>query len=147
MNDNNMTGGQRLQALVLRLELTIRELANIANMSEATFYHITDGTRGISERVASRVCYNLEKKRGVTVNRQWLLTGEGEMMEGDINTVAKRIVAEPAKMVYAHPQEALSRADAAEPDGTDWKEKYYTLLEQYNNLYGRYVAMLERMQQ
>ena len=82
MNDNNMTGGQRLQALVLRLELTIRELANIANMSEATFYHITDGTRGISERVASRVCYNLETKRGVTVNRQWLLTGGSAGKDG-----------------------------------------------------------------
>ena len=84
---------------------------------------------------------------GVTVNRQWLLTGEGEMMADDINPVAKRVVAEPAKMVYAHPQETLSRADAAESDGTDWKEKYYTLLEQYNNLYGRYVAILEKMQQ
>ena len=113
---------ERLQRLSEHFGVGVRGLAKLSEMSEATLYHITDGTRDMSGRTAARLCYQLERKRGVLVDRDWLLTGKGQMLV-DIKPAA------PAS-------EALS--EAAEPDmeydDVDYKEKYFTLLEKYTAL-------------
>ena len=117
-----LTQKERLQRLAEHLDMSVRGLASLAEMSEATLYHVTDGTRDMSGRTAARLCYQLERKRGVMVDRDWLLTGKGQMLV-DIKPAA------PAS-------EALS--EAAEPDmeydDVDYKEKYFTLLEKYTAL-------------
>jgi len=117
-----LTPKERLQRLAEHLDISVRGLAALTEMSEATLYHITDGTRDMSGRTAARICYQLEKKRGVLVNRDWLLTGNGQMLV-DIKPAA------PAS-------EALS--EAAEPDmeydDVNYKEKYFALLEKYTAL-------------
>ena len=104
------------------LDMSVRGLATLAEMSEATLYHITDGTRDMSGRTAARLCYQLERKRGVVVDRDWLLTGRGRML----------VNIKPA----APASEALS--EAAEPDmeydDVNYKEKYFALLEKYTAL-------------
>lgn len=81
METKPLTDRERIDALVFRLDISIRKLAQIVEMNENTFYHITDSSRfGISERTASKICKNLEKKMQVIVNREWLLNGVGEMI-------------------------------------------------------------------
>ena len=117
-----LTQKERLQRLAEHLDMSVRGLASLAEMSEATLYHVTDGTRDMSGRTAARLCYQLERKRGVLVDRDWLLTGKGQMLV-DIKPAA------PAS-------EALS--EAAEPDmeydDVNYKEKYFALLEKYTAL-------------
>ena len=117
-----LTPKERLQRLSEHLDMSVRGLATLAEMSEATLYHVTDGTRDMSGRTAARICYQLERKRGVLVDRDWLLTGKGQMLV-DIKPAA------PAS-------EALS--EAAEPDmeydDVNYKEKYFALLEKYTAL-------------
>ena len=117
-----LTPKERLQRLAEHLDISVRGLAALTEMSEATLYHITDGTRDMSGRTAARICYQLEKKRGVLVNRDWLLTGNGQML----------VDIKPAVPV----SEALSVA--AEPEteivSENYKEKYFALLEKYTAL-------------
>ena len=117
-----LTQKERLQRLAEHLDMSVRGLASLAEMSEATLYHVTDGTRDMSGRTAARICYQLERKRGVLVDRDWLLTGKGQMLV-DIKPAA------PAS-------EALS--EAAEPDmeydDVNYREKYFALLEKYTAL-------------
>lgn len=117
-----LTQKERLQRLAEHLDMSVRGLAALAEMSEATLYHVTDGTRDMSGRTAARICYQLERKRGVLVDRDWLLTGKGQML----------VDIKPAAPV----SEALS--EAAEPnmeyDDVDYKEKYFALLEKYTAL-------------
>lgn len=81
METKPLTERERIDALVFRLGISIRKLAQIVEMNENTFYHITDSSRfGISERTASKICYNLKDKMQVIVNREWLLNGVGEMI-------------------------------------------------------------------
>ena len=123
-----LTPKERLQRLSEHLDVSVRGLATLAEMSEATLYHITDQTRDMSGRTAARLCYQLERKRGVLVNRDWLLTGKGRMLV-DIKSDA------PAA-------EVVNVADvlpvAAEPDeeydNVNYKEKYFALLEKYTAL-------------
>jgi len=117
-----LTPKERLQRLAEHLDISVRGLAALTEMSEATLYHITDGTRDMSGRTAARICYQLERKRGVLVNRDWLLTGDGQML----------VDIKPAVPV----SEALSVA--AEPEteivSENYKEKYFALLEKYTAL-------------
>ena len=117
-----LTQKERIQRLAEHLDMSVRGLASLAEMSEATLYHVTDGTRDMSGRTAARICYQLERKRGVLVDRDWLLTGKGQMLV-DIKPAA------PAS-------EALS--EAAEPDmeydDVNYREKYFALLEKYTAL-------------
>ena len=104
------------------LDMSVRGLARLSEMSEATLYHITDGTRDMSGRTAARLCYQLERKRGVLVNRDWLLTGKGRMLV-DIKPNKPAAEVEP---VAADPEE--------EYDNVNYKEKYFALLEKYTAL-------------
>ena len=117
-----LTPKERLQRLAEHLDMSVRGLAALTEMSEATLYHITDGTRDMSGRTAARICYQLEKKRGLIVDRDWLLTGNGQML----------VDIKPAVPV----SEALSVA--AEPEteivSENYKEKYFALLEKYTAL-------------
>lgn len=130
MENSKSTPKQRIQNLATRLGLSLRALAQTVEMSEATLYHITDSSRGISGRTASRICYWLEQKMGVIVNRNWLLTGEGEMIDQQLS--APLTVSEP---------------DVQYDDEVDWKEKYYALLEKYMELQGRILNEIEKKQQ
>lgn len=129
MENTILTAKERLQQLTLHLDLSVRALAKIVGMSEATLYHITDESLGISARTASKICYELERQRGIRVNREWLLTGEGEMLEGSL-------------MPEAGAEEVPVAAEDLDWQGHDWKDKYYSLLEKYNDLQDRYMALL-----
>ena len=117
-----LTQKERLQRLAEHLDMSVRGLASLAEMSEATLYHITDQTRNMSGRTAARLCYQIERKRGVLVNRDWLLTGKGRML----------VDIKPDKPTA----EVVS--EAAEPDmeydDVNYKEKYFALLEKYTAL-------------
>ena len=123
-----LTPKERLQRLSEHLDMSVRGLATLAEMSEATLYHITDGTRDMSGRTAARLCYQLEKKRGVMVDRDWLLTGRGKML---VNIKPDAPVAEVVNVAEVLPE-------AAEPeqelDNVNYKEKYFALLEKYTAL-------------
>ena len=116
-----LTPKERLQRLSEHFDVSVRGLAKLSEMSEATLYHITDQTRDMSGRTAARLCYQLERKRGVLVNRDWLLTGKGRMLV-DIKPDAP--AAEVVNVAEVLPE-------AAEPeqelDNVNYKEKYLLL--------------------
>ena len=139
MENKPLTERERIDALVFRLGISIRQLAKIVDMNENTFYHITDNSRfGISERTASKICYNLEKKMSVVVNRQWLLTGEGDMIDEKLSVLPYAAEEEGAMMMSA---------DDREEYGTDWKSKYLALLEKYTKLQDEHKELLKKMLQ
>lgn len=139
MENKPLTERERIDALVFRLGISIRQLAKIVDMNENTFYHITDNSRfGISERTASKICYNLEKKMSVVVNRQWLLTGEGEMIDEKLSVLPYSAEEEGAMMMAA--EEGVEY-------GTDWKAKYLALLEKYTKLQDEHKELLKKMLQ
>ena len=125
---------ERLQRVADELDMSIRQLAQMAEMSEATLYHVTDGTREMTGRTASRLCYHIEKNRGLLVNRDWLLTGKGEMLV-TLKPEPKK-EAEEATPVAAK----LSGLEVEH----DWKGRYYQLLERYSELQAKYTEMLEK---
>ena len=134
-----MTERERIDALVFRLGISIRQLAKIVDMNENTFYHITNNSRfGISERTASKICYNLEKKMSVVVNRQWLLTGEGDMIDEKLSVLPNATEEEGTKMMAA--EEGVEY-------GTDWKSKYLALLEKYTKLQDEHKELLKKLLQ
>lgn len=139
MENKHLTERERINALVFRLGISIRQLAKIVDMNENTFYHITDNSRfGISERTASKICYNLEKKMSVIVNRQWLLTGEGDMIDEKLSVLPYDTEEEGAMMMAA--EEGVEY-------GTDWKAKYLALLEKYTKLQDEHKELLKKMLQ
>lgn len=117
---------ERLQQLSLRLGLTLRDIARITGMSEATLYHITDQSRGLSDRTASKICYHLEREKGVVVNRKWILTGEGEMID--------------EKHSVPYTEEDIQPRIGE--DSKDYREKYYELLEKYSELQDKYYKLI-----
>ena len=139
MENKPLSERERIDALVFRLGISIRQLAKIVDMNENTFYHITDNSRfGISERTASKICYNLEKKMSVVVNRQSLLTGEGDMIDEKLSVLP-----------YAAEEESVMPMAAEEgvEYGTDWKSKYLALLEKYTKLQDEHKELLKKMLQ
>ena len=139
MENKHLTERERIDALVFRLGISIRQLAKIVDMNENTFYHITDNSRfGISERTASKICYNLEKKMNVVVNRKWLLTGEGDMID-EKHSVLPYATEEEGAMMMA--------AEEGVEYGTDWKAKYLALLEKYTKLQEEHKELLKKMLQ
>ena len=139
MENKPLTERERIDALVFRLGISIRQLAKIVDMNENTFYHITDNSRfGISERTASKICYNLEKKMSVVVNRRWLLTGEGDMIDEKLSVLPYATEEEGAMMMAAEDRDEY---------GTDWKSKYLALLEKYTKLQDEHKELLKKLLQ
>ena len=139
MENKPLTERERIDALVFRLGISIRQLAKIVDMNENTFYHITDNSRfGISERTASKICYNLEKKMSVVVNRQWLLTGEGDMIDEKLSVLPYAAEEEGTVMMAAEDRENYD---------TDWQAKYLALLEKYTKLQEEHKELLKKMLQ
>ena len=139
MEDNTSTQRGRLNALAVYLDMSVRKLAQFCNLSTATVYHITDNSSFVmSERTASRICYQLEKQKGILVNRDWLLNGAGEMIN------------KPLSAPYESNEEGSNVQMAAEepsPYGdTDWKTKYLDLMERYIALQHEYTELLKNKQ-
>jgi DNA-binding XRE family transcriptional regulator len=123
------TQRDRLELLVIHLKTTLSDLAKLVGLNKNTLYHVGSGKRGeMSDRTATRICYSLKKKRGVTVNKQWLLTGEGEMIIEEL----------PPKTIEAKIVEKTTEQDI------DWREKYCSLLEEFVKLQERHIALLEK---
>lgn len=117
----------RLEKLVIHLKMNLIDLAEMAGLNKNTVYHIGSGVRGeMSERTAARICYQLEKQKGVVVNRDWLLYGVGEMID------------EKHSVVLYGQEEERPLPMVVEDFGCgikpDWKAKYYELLEKYTAL-------------
>ena len=123
-----LTPKERLQRLSEHFDVSVRGLATLAEMSEATLYHITDGTRDMTGRTAARLCFQLEKKRGVLVDRDWLLTGRGRML---VNIKPDAPAAEVVNVADVVPEAAETEQEL---DNVNYKEKYFALLEKYTAL-------------
>lgn len=123
------TQRDRLELLVIHLKTTLSDLAKLVGLNKNTLYHVGSGKRGeMSDRTATRICYSLRKKRGVNVNKQWLLTGEGEMIIEEL----------PPKTIEAKIVEKTMEQDI------DWRERYCSLLEEFVKLQERHIALLEK---
>ena len=123
------TQRDRLELLVIHLKTTLSDLAKLVGLNKNTLYHVGSGKRGeMSDRTATRICYSLRKKRGVNVNKQWLLTGEGEMSIEEL----------PPKTIEAKIVEKTMEQDI------DWRERYCSLLEEFVKLQERHIALLEK---
>ena len=128
METKPLSKRERIKELVLYLDIKIKQLAEIAGLNPNTLYHISDNSRfGISESTASKICYNVKKKLGVVVNRDWLLTGEGEMIVSP--SPAKDVTMEPAQSEI------------------NWQDKYIALLEKHIELQREYTACLKKRMQ
>lgn len=131
-NINNMkhpqvSAKERIYKLKSHFDITTRELATIAEVSEHNLYHVTDETRRLTDRTANNICNNLKKKLGVNINREWLLTGEGEMIV-------------PGETPYPA-NESLKKSAQSE---INWQDRYYALLEEHVELQKNYIACLKK---
>lgn len=129
---------KRLEMLTLHFNMTTRDLANMIGVNENTLYKINCGKSEISERTASRICYQLKEQKGVSVNRGWLLYGEGTMLDVKHNVLP-----------YAADEEHHVAMAAEEPTEfcIDYKAKYFTLLEKYTRLQEEHSELLKKMLQ
>lgn len=134
MENKALTPKQRIQKLSIFLGISVRAIAKAVEMSEVTMYHITDGSRPITERTAAKISYHLERKYGVAVSWHWLMTGEGEMISDKPSVPQVEVEAEKDKAAEDRSQYI------------DYKAKYFALLEQYTELQGRYLSLLEKQQ-
>lgn len=131
MNTKPLPERERINHLTFYLNISIRQLAKIVGMNENTFYHISDNSRfGITEKTATKICNNLKKKLGVVVNRDWLLTGEGEM-------IVPSTTPSPANEVRKEPAQSE----------INWQDKYIALLEEHIELQREYTACLKKRMQ
>lgn len=135
MNDRQkaLEQKQRLEQLVIHLKMNLVDLANLAGLNKNTLYHVGSGEKSeITERSVARICYHLEKKRGIVVNREWLLHGTGEMID------------EQHSVIPYDQEEEQSSLMAAEGDSESYyREKYMRQMEEYLALQKKYTALLE----
>ena len=135
-NEKMKMQGQRLQNLIIHFKMTTRDLAKMIGLSENTLYKINSGLNEMSDRTAAKICYFLSREKGVSVNRQWLLTGDGTMLEG------KEV------KQYERKEEPMPVAAEESVDfDVDYKKKYFLLLEEYSKLQAEYSALLKKMLQ
>lgn len=127
---------QRLEQLVIHLKMNFVDLANLAGLNKNTLYHVGSGEKSeITERSVARICYHLEKKRGIVVNREWLLDGTGEMIDEQHSVI-------PYNQEEEQPSPKAAE-DGAEFGSPDYREKYMRLMEEYLALHKKYTALLE----
>lgn len=128
---------KRIEEIIVYLKTTTRELSHIAGVHENTLYKICCGHNAISSRTAARICYNIEKQYGVSINRQWLLTGEGSMLD------EKPSSSQPYQQDEdEHPTAMVAEAEA-ESGFPDYREKYMRLMEEHLELQKKYTDLLE----
>ena len=80
-DEQKIAQAKRMEELIVYLKTTARELARLTGVHENTLYKICCAHNTISNRTAARICFNIEKTLGIVINRQWLLIGEGPMLE------------------------------------------------------------------
>lgn len=137
MNDKQkaLEQKQRLEQLVIHLKMNMVDLADLSGLNKNTLYHVGSGEKSeITERSVARICYHLEKKRGIVVNREWLLDGIGEMIDEQHSVP-----------VYAQDDDN-PLLDAAEEE-SDYREKYMRLMEDHLSLQKKYTTLLENKAQ
>lgn len=124
------TQRDRLELLVIHLKTTLSDLAKMVGLNKNTLYHVGSGKDGkMSDGTASKICYFLKRQKGMTINKQWLLTGEGEMIIEETPSPS---------------QETKTVEKSTELD-IDWREKYCSLLEEFVKLQERHIALLEKI--
>lgn len=131
-NKNNNGQGERLTILVIHFNITTRNLAKMIGRNENTLYKINCGQSRMSESTAAKICYWLEKKKGVRVNKNWLLTGEGKMID-EKPTSTQKINEDNTQL---HIEKKTGE------DNKDYREKYYELLEKYSELQDKYFNLI-----
>lgn len=137
MNDRQkaLEQKQRLEQLVIHLKMNLVDLADLAGLNKNTLYHVGSGEKSeITERSVARICYHLEKKRGIVVNREWLLHGTGDMIDEQHSVIPYEQDEQPL------PVAAEKEAGYGSPD---YREKYMRLMEEYLALQKKYTALLE----
>lgn len=136
-DEQKVAQAKRMEDLIVYLKTTTRDLAKLAGIHENTLYKICCAHNTISNRTAARICFNIEKALGIVINRQWLLNGEGPMINEDLSTPPPYMSDEdeqPSPMVAE---------EGAEFGSPDYREKYMQLMEEYLALQKKYTAVLE----
>lgn len=136
-NVKTNTQAERLKLLTMRLKITTRDLSKLIGLNENTLYKINSGLMDISDRTASKICYFLEQEKGVVVNRQWLLSGDGDMIDEKHSVTP-----------YDGQKETIPvAAEESEVFCANYKEKYFALLEKYTSLQEEHSELLKKMLQ
>ena len=128
---------KRMEDLIVYLKTTTRDLAKLAGIHENTLYKICCAHNTISNRTAARICFNIEKALGIVINRQWLLNGEGSMLDEKLSTPLPYMSEEDEQPT------AMVAEEEAEFGLPDYREKYMQLMEEYLALQKKYTALLE----
>ena len=126
-DEQKIAQAKRMEDLIVYLKTTTRDLAKITGVHENTLYKICCAHNTISNRTAARICFNIEKTLGIVINRQWLLNGEGPMINEDLSTP-------PPYKSDEDEQPSPMVAEDGESYDINWKDKYYALLEKYTDL-------------
>jgi hypothetical protein len=77
--------------------------------------------------------------KGVLVNRDWLLNGDGEMLVEKHKVIPFDLEEEQMSSMAAE--------DEFEYESTDWKAKYLALMEEYVKLQKEHHGLLKKMLQ
>lgn len=138
MKDEQKTAqAKRMEDLIVYLKTTTRELAKLTGIHENTLYKICCAHNTISNRTAARICFNIEKALGIVINRQWLINGEGPMLDEELSTPP------PYKSYEDEQLPPMVAEEGAEFGSPDYREKYLQLMEEYLALQKKYTALLE----
>lgn len=123
--------------MIVYLKTTTRDLAKLTGLHENTLYKICCAHNTISNRTAARICFNIEKDLGIVINRQWLINGEGSMLDEKLSTPP------PYKSDEDEQPLPMAAEEGAEFGSPDYREKYMRLMEDYLALQKKYTALLE----
>lgn len=126
-----------MEDLIVYLKTTARDLAKLTGVHENTLYKICCAHNAISSRTAARICYNIEKSLGIVINRQWLLTGEGPMLNEELSTPP------PYKSDEDKQPSPMAAEEESEFGFPDYREKYMQLMEEHLALQKKYTDLLE----
>lgn len=136
-DEQKIAQAKRMEELIVYLKTTARELARLTGVHENTLYKICCAHNTISNRTAARICFNIEKTLGIVINRQWLLIGEGPMLDEKLSTPP------PYKSDGDEQPSPMAAEDRAGYGYPDYREKYFQLTEEYLVLQKKYTALLE----
>lgn len=77
-----MDSKQRIEKILIYLSINAKELATSIGINRPdVIYHILNGRNGISRNLASKI------HNKYNISYEWLLTGEGEMIKDEINSL------------------------------------------------------------